>query len=236
MRRRLAILFVLFVSLGAAAAPDVARAQGDWAVDADQSLFAVLIRPAGPAAKLAHPHLVVARGAEIGFTMEGERGESARFTFEAAVLSLDADPTAERQALAGRLAELAGLEEKLPPVDENDRKKIRKEMIGASQLAAERFPAVRAELLGVERRGGGGDGGARVALGWNARVRIEVRGETIEKTFPLRWEIEGDRLTAEVLGEAKFTELGIEPYSAVLGAIRNADLFHFYVRLVARRR
>ncbi|HLF56922.1 MAG TPA: hypothetical protein VI942_08760 [Thermoanaerobaculia bacterium] len=208
-------------------------AAAGWSVDEGSSVFAVLTRPAGAGAKLAHPHLVVARGVKTTLEFDGKSAESARFTLSAPVLSLDVDPTAERKSLAARLETLGAHEGALPPIGDGDRKKIRKSMLEEGQLAAERFPAVRAELVALERRGGGE--GARVALGWNARVRIEVRGKTVEKTFPARWELEGGELRAEVLGEAKFTEFGIEPYSAFLGAIRNADLFHFYVRLVARR-
>ncbi len=39
---------------------------------------------------------------------------------------------------------------------------------------------------------------------------------------------------AEAVAEARFTEFGIEPYSAFFGAVRNADLFHFVVEIVAR--
>ena len=235
--RRLAPAVVLLVLLAVLAG---SPALADWTVDPERSTFAVLIQPAGAGARLAHPHLIVARGARVELALDGEDAGSARFTFAVPTLALEADPPAERQRLAPRLAELGAFEGELEPIDEDDRRKIRKAMLADDQLAAERFPEIRAELVALERRGGGtgatgNNGGARVALGWNARVRIELRGRTIEKVFPVRWEIEGDELTAEALGEAKFTELGIEPYSTMLGAIRNADLFHFYVRLVARR-
>jgi hypothetical protein len=40
-------------------------------------------------------------------------------------------------------------------------------------------------------------------------------------------------LHAEALGELRFTEFGIEPYTAALGAVKNADQFHLWVDLVA---
>ena len=101
----------------------------------------------------------------------------------------------------------------------------------AGQLAAERHPKVRAELLGLERRGGAG---ARVGLGWDARIAVELAGARVETKVPLRWELASGELEAEALGELRFTDFGIEPYSAVLGAVRNADLFHLYVSVVAR--
>ena len=144
----------------------------------------------------------------------------------------DVDPPAERKARSPRLFELGLLDADLPPVDEGDRGKVREAMLGEDQLDGARFPTVTAELIGLERRGGGAD--ARVALGWDATVRLTVRGRTIEKKVPTRWELIDGELRAEAVAEARFSEFGIEPYSAFLGAVRNADRFHFVVELVAR--
>lgn len=230
---------------GVQAAVD-AGAAAAWEVDLERSTFAVLTHRAGVAARLAHDHLIVARGPQCELALDAARPESARLTCRQAVLALDADPSAERERLAPRLELLGARSGPLPAVDAGDRAKIRAEMLAATQLFAERFPEIRAELVGLAPRGGsdggdGGDGGdgaggARVALGWNARVRLTLRGETVETTAPVRFEIAGDRLSAELLAELRFTDFGIEPYSGVLGTVRNADLFHLYVALEARRR
>jgi hypothetical protein len=108
-------------------------------------------------------------------------------------------------------------------------------MLSPKQLFGERFGEIEAELLSLAPRGGGAN--ARVALGWDAKVRLVVRGVAVEKTFPARFEVAegGGELHAEVLGEVNFTDFGIEPYSAALGAVKNADLFHVWVSLVARK-
>jgi hypothetical protein len=226
--RRPSILLVVLAAAAAAAAAPAARAES-WRVDEQRSTFAVLTHRAGPAARLAHEHLIVARGARVELEFDREAPETTRFP----VLALDADPTAERAALTPRLETLGVLAEPLAPIEEDDRGKIRKAMLAPDQLFADRHPEVRAELLALERRGG--DGNARVALGWNARVRIEVRGVAVERDVPARWELVDGELRAELLAELAFTDFSIEPYSAVLGAIRNADLFHVYVELVAVR-
>jgi hypothetical protein len=203
----------------------------DWRVDADRSTFAVLTHRAGLASGLAHDHLVVARGATVTVAFDPAAPESAQLAFSAPVLSLDVDPSAERGRLGPRLRELGALDRDLPAVEEDDRAKVRKAMLAPGQLHVERYPRVEAALAGLERRGGEG---ARVALGWNARVRVTVHGKTVEKAVPARWEVQDGTLTAEALGEFRFTEFGIEPYSAMLGAVQNADAFHVYVSLVAK--
>ena len=222
-------LLVALAALGLAAPPlDAAP----WRVDPERSRFAVLTHRAGVGARLAHDHLIVARAPAAALDFDPARPGAARFAASANVVALDVDPPAERAALSPRLVELGALSAPLPEVDADDRGKVREAMLARGQLAAEQFPEVRAELVALAPRGG--TGGARVALGWDARVRLTVRGRTVEKTLPVRWEVAGEELSAEALGEFRFTEFGIEPYSTLLGAIRNDDLFHLYVALVAR--
>jgi hypothetical protein len=231
---RLSTLALALLALVAAAPTTTpARAAGPpvWRIDPERSLFAVLTHRAGFASGLAHDHLIVARGAETSLGFDPADPSSASFRFSVPVLSLDVDPTAERATWAPRLVELGALSDDLPEVPSDDRAKVRESMLGSRQLNAEQFPTIAAELVGLERRG---EAGARVALGWNATVRVSLHGRTIEKAVPVRWEMVDGELTAEALGELRFTEFDIAPYSAVLGAVKNADLFHLFVRIVAR--
>lgn len=210
-----------------------ATAAPAWTLDEAASLFAVLTHKAGLGARLAHDHLVVARAPQVAIRFDPDRPAAAELDFSLPVLALDVDPPGERAARAERLRVLGVLSGELPPVDPGDRDKVREAMLAPTQLFASRFPHVTAELRGLARRGGAA--GARVALGWDATVKVTVRDRTVERRIPVRFEIDGDRLTAEALGEFRFTEFGIEPYSAFLGAVRNEDLFHLVVELTARR-
>ncbi|GMU64703.1 MAG: hypothetical protein AMXMBFR36_09770 [Acidobacteriota bacterium] len=226
------LLLVLALAAAAGSAGAAVAAAPAWSVDLGRSQFAVLTRKAGAAARLAHDHLIVARAPRVELAFDPSAPERARLSVTIPVLSLDVDPPAERQARSPRLRELGLLDAVLPPVDEGDRGKVREAMLDEGQLDAARFPTVTAEVAGLTRRGGGE--GARVALGWDATVRLTVRGRTIEKKVPARWELVDGELRAEAVAEARFTEFGIEPYSAFFGAVRNADLFHFVVEIVAR--
>jgi hypothetical protein len=194
---------------------------------------AVLTHKAGVGARLAHDHLVLAPLAGVALDFDPERPEATRVALAVRADALEIDAPAARERWGRRLAELGALAgEGLKPVPEGDRKKVREAMLAPGQLDAAGFPEIRAELVALERRGGAE--GARVALGWTARVRLTLRGRTIEKELAARWEVVDGELVAEALGEARFSELGIEPYSTLLGAIRNDDLFHLFVALAAR--
>lgn len=202
----------------------------------------MLTHKAGIAARLAHDHLVVARNPRCELDFDPAAPETAKLSVTAPVLALEIDATEERAKHQERLTLLGALTEPFKPVDAGDREKIRASMLAPKQLFAERFPEVKAELLALAQRGandgaGGGPESARVALGWNATLKIEIRGMVVEKSVPVRFELVdgagGQELHAELLGELRFTEFGIEPYSAVLGAVQVDDLFHLWVDLVA---
>ena len=225
------VLWILPAALlaGAASAP-----AASWQLDPERSVVAVLTHRAGVGARLAHEHLVVAPLAAVTLDFDPEHAAAARLAVTARADALEIDAPAARLLWGKRLSELGALAGAgLAAVPAKDRPKVREAMLSPGQLDAARFPEIRAELVGLERRGGGRE--ARAALGWTARVRLTVRGKTIEKELAARWQVDAHgELTAEALGEARFTELGIEPYSTLLGAIRNDDLFHLFVALAAR--
>lgn len=208
---------------------------GTWRLDSQRSVFAVLTHRAGLAARLAHDHLVVAVGATAALDFDPERPEAARFAARANVLALEIDAPAARAELGPRLVELGALAAPLPPVAPDDRVKVRTAMLARDQLDAGDYPEIAGELVGLAPRAGGGNSGPLAALDWDARVRLTVRGRTVERTVPARWRVADGELTAEVVGDFRFSEFGITPYSRFLGAVANEDLFQLYVRLVARR-
>jgi len=219
LRRLAACLLVL------AAAP-VHGAAG-WEVDAAASRFAVLTHTAGLARGLGHDHLIVARAPDVELELDPAEPGAAAVRFRVPVLALDVDPPASRAELAPPLVELGALAGDLPAIPDDDRAKIRRAMLDARQLFAERFPEIRAELSGLARAAADGP--------WTARLTVTLRGETVEKEVELDWSVDGETLEGELLAELAFTDFRIDPYSTLLGAIRNADRFHVYAKLVARR-
>lgn len=227
--RRGAGAFLLTVFAAAVAA---APAQGAaYRIDTAQSTFAVLTHKAGIASGLAHDHLIVAREPKVTFDFDREHPEATKFDFVVAVDALEVDAPAARAALEGRLRELGLQKDGLPAVPESDRKKVRAAMLGESQLDGARFPEIRAEVLGLERATTATTGGEGA---WNLALRVTIRGRTLERNLAVSWSEKEGTLAAETFAELHFKDFGIEPYSTMLGAIRNDDRFHLYVSVVAR--
>lgn len=230
----LAIALVLVpAALGGAGAASSALAEDarGWVVDTDQSVFALLTQKGGFLAGRAHDHLIVATRFEATLAWSG--GESATaFSAEIRARDLDADPDGPRRRLAPRLVELglhAGL---LPPLSQKQRAQIRETMLGPKQLDAERFPTISVSLVDVRTEvARSGD----VELSHRGTISFTAHGRSVALDFRARLEPSEESLTVEAFAPLRFTQIGIEPYSAFLGAVKNLDDTTLYLRLVARR-
>jgi len=200
-------------------------------VDVARSAFAVLTHKAGFASALAHDHLIAAPAPKVDLSFDPEHPEATRLTFETAARDLEVDANERRRALGPRLVELGIYREPLPDVPEGHRKKVFDAALAPGQLDAARFPEIRAELRSVARRVGPPERGV---FDWTARVAVTIHGRTIERDLAARFRVVRGEIEIESLGEFRFREFGVEPYSAFAGAVRNEDAFEIYVRLIAR--
>jgi hypothetical protein len=210
-----------------ALAPPVAA---DQTVDTERSVFALLTHKGGFAQGRAHDHVIVAAEPTAELSWSGAPA-GASFRLSARAADLEVDPPETRDALAGRFEELGLRSGDFQPIDAEQRAKVRETMLGRKQLDAERFPAIGARLL--ELREEPSTVGA-VAMTHRGVVELEAHGETVEVPFAGRVDQEGDTLRIEATGRLRFTDLGIEPYSAFLGAVKNLDEIDLYLLLHAR--
>lgn len=198
----------------------------------EASLLAVVTHRGGPAARLAHDHLVVAGDYRAGASFSPQDPSAARVAVEVPVGALVADDRALEERWFPRFRELGVLADPFKEASESDRAKIREAMLSAKQLDAERHPAISGRLTAVREQA------ARVGsvpFTHVATVELTVHGRTVSRDLAARFEEgEAGSVLLEAIGVLRFTDFGIEPYSAALGAVRNQDEFHLYVRLGGR--
>ena len=219
---RLAALGLALASALVPAGAGAGESAPAWRLDAERSVLSVVTRKAGVASKLAHDHLVAARVVDASWSFDPTRPEATSATVELAGESLVVDDDELRRRLESRLIELGLLDEPFAALKEKDRRKIRREMLDASQLDAARHPTIRGRLVGI-------DAGA---TSLDARVELEVRGE--RQIVPLSVQLAevGGGIRIEAWGATRFSEFGIEPYSAFFGAVRNRDELAVYLELL----
>ena len=220
MKRSLLILAVVL-----AASPTLAE---EAEISVGDSIFAVITHKAGVASGVAHNHMVAAAGYQAKLSFDESAPLDAAFEIELESEKLEVDRWDLAQAWYPRLEELGLLDEPFSEVSEKDRGKIRKAMLGKGQLDAAAFPKISASIKSVQEAATThGD----IDFPYAAQLELTIRGKTISKPVAARYQMADGQLTVEAVGAFAFTDFGIKPYSALLGAIRNQDQFHAYVNL-----
>jgi len=225
---RLSAFFI--VGVCAACIPAVAAT---YAIVASDSVFAIVTHKAGIASALAHNHMVYPSSYTAETSYDPAHPDQSRFLlrFPVAALVID-DPEAKARHFPGINAS-GILDTPFPEVSGKDRKTIRENMLAESQLDAEHYPEISAELKGVRlQQSTQGD----KTYAYEATVALTVHGTAVERPFSANLEVTDDTVHVEAVGSFKFTDFGIKPYSAFLGAVRNQDTFHVYVDAKAKRR
>ena len=199
----------------------------------EDSIFAVITHKAGFASGVAHNHLVAADGYRATLSFSGDEPLATRFEIELACDQLAVDPWDLEQAWYPRLEALGILDEPFSEVADKDRAKIRKSMLSKGQLDAEGAPNITARI--TEVRDAAPDAREHDTFPYVATLELSVRGKKVEKPVAARYELNDGVLSIEAFGAFLFTDFGIKPYSALLGAVKNEDKFHVYVNLKGSR-
>ena len=209
-RGLLALLLALTVGCRA---PPPARGPGgvpgrpagatEYRLDAEGSQLWLYLHAAGPLIKLGHSH-VISTHALRGSVWIPAQLEHTSCAFELPVADLLVDDPQERSAAGGEFA---------APLDEDARSGTREHMLGDRQLDAAHYP-----LLGLRCQQA-----SVLEDGLLLQLLVSVRDHDAKLAVPVHWQRDGCTLQAS--GEFTFrqSDLGIEPYSLMLGVLRVDD-------------
>jgi polyisoprenoid-binding protein YceI len=172
-------------------------------VDPERTVVTVLVRRAGPLARLGHDHVLTSAD-ETGSVWLGKAPADSSFELTLPVARFDVDLPAAR-AVAGQ--------EFAAPVPDDARTGTRQNMLRAEVLDGEHFPTIT--LRSTASSG--------VWPQPSVRVAVTLKGVEREQEVAVVVERDADSLLAR--GELRLnqTEFGITPFSVAGGAIRVAD-------------
>lgn len=202
-----------------------------FAIDKNNSLLAVVTHKGGVGAALAHDHLIAATGYDYELTVDDDDPATCEFTMTAPVAKLMVDDPPLKSQWAALIKKHGILADALSAISTKNRSKIRKHMLAKDQLHAEAHPQLSLKVRSIEEK----NRPENESFPHCISLALTVRGKTIEREIPGRLIVEGEILQVEAVGEFKFSEFGIKPYTAFLGAIRNHDTFHLYANVTAKR-
>lgn len=164
-------------------------------------------------AKLGHNHVIAARGIE-GSLLLREPLENSTFELRLPVAQFTVDEP-QLRAVAG--ADFS------TPVPDSARAGTRANLLGSGLLDAERYPEILLQSQAIRREGDG----------FIADVRVTLRGEQRQLTLPLSLRREASGLTVSGALQLRQSELGLTPFSVMMGALQVQDAMQLKFRIVA---
>jgi polyisoprenoid-binding protein YceI len=200
-----------------APAPVEAVARGRaYQVLGSESLLIVRVYRGGTLARAGHNHIVASHDLAGTVYVAADLSRSS-FELELPVVSLTVD---EAELRAAQGADFAA------DVPDSARQGTHRNMLGPAVLDAEHYPQISlsAAALDVD------------ADRLMAHVQVGIRGETHAFTIPVSYTLSGNELLAEGEFALKQTDLGLAPFTALLGALAVQDEMQLQFRIVARAR
>jgi hypothetical protein len=195
------------------APPTPPRGMPTYRIDPAQSELRVLVYRAGTMAKLGHDH-VIENHALTGWVGLAPGAAAASFYLAVPVAAFVIDDESARLAAGPEFGE---------PVDAEAKEGTRRNMLGPALLDAEHHALIALRSVAFQ--------GAEPHL--VATVEIDVAGHGSRLTIPVDV-VRGDRrLTATVECPVRQTDLGLTPFSVMLGALRVADQINVRLKVVA---
>lgn len=191
-----------------------AREGRPYTVIPTQSLVSILVFRGGALARAGHNHVIASHDV-TGTVYVSSNIVHSSFAVRIPVASLSIDEP--------RLRALEG-EEFRSQIPSSAREGTRRNMLSPAVLDGERYPMI--ELSGGPLE--------HTAQGLRARVRVEIRDQVRTIQVPLRYEIKTDEVLAVGELPLRQTELGLTPFSALLGALQVQDEMKVRFRVLAR--
>jgi len=186
-----------------------------YAVDENASEIRLLVYREGPLARLGHNHVMTGKvRGEIGVS-DTAAGSSFRLEIPLESFAVDLPlPRAEEG------------DDFKSEVSEGARQGTRKNMLGAGLLDAVQYPVIQIESAGLN--------GSR--LNPEVIAHITVRGVTSELKFSAVVIEQKDTLIINASFRVLQSELGMQPFSIMGGALRVRDAIDIRMRLLAMKK
>lgn len=192
----------------------------------EESTLAIVTFRAGLAGRLAHDHLVHAGDFQASLAFDPDDPTASAFSGSLEVEDLVVDEQARMERVQPVLMEFDLLPREFQAVGDGERADIREEMLDEGQLDAANHPEIHFRSVQVHAFEEDQD------FPWRIQAALSVRDRERATEMRARWWEDEGRIRIQAAGELRFTDFGIEPYRAFLGAVQNQDRFVLFMDLV----
>jgi polyisoprenoid-binding protein YceI len=187
-----------------------------YVVDAAQSDLHWLVYKAGALSRFGHNHTVAA--GDLSGNVQVDRGDLAKSQLELqfSVAKLVVDDPKLRSTLGEEFSSVP---------KEDDIAGTKRNMLSERVLNGEKYPQIRITGLGPITAGGMQE----------LTVKVEMLGRVIDLKVPTAVTLDGDQLRAKGEFELNHADLGMQPFSALAGALQVGEKMSFTYDVTARR-
>jgi polyisoprenoid-binding protein YceI len=206
----------LLALLAAAATARAQDALETYTVVPEASDVHWLVYKAGALARLGHNHTIAVGGLRGTVSKHPTSLVESRFALEFDVADLVVDDPELRGTLGEEFASVPSAE---------DIAGTRGNMLGENVLDAEKHPTIR--ITGT---------GPMMANGMQTlAATVELQGRSVPLTIPTRVVVAGDEIRATGEFELNHADLGMKPFSVMMGALQVGEKLSFSYEVTARR-
>jgi polyisoprenoid-binding protein YceI len=189
-------------------------AERGYVVDAEASDIQWLVYRAGTLSRFGHNHVISVADLEGRVTVDSDKPSASRFEISFPVAALVVDDPLRRKDLGEEFASVPS---------ENDIAGTRTNMLGDRVLNGENFPKIR--ITGTGPLGSRGE--------QTLAMKVEMLGRTIDLTVPTEVVVDDRHVEAHGQFELDHADLGLQPFTVMLGALQVGEKITFSYRVSA---
>ena len=186
-----------------------------FAIDSAASDIHWLVYKAGALARLGHNHVIAVPSLRGSVVVGAQDLSASHFEIVIPVADLTIDDPKLRSGLGEEFASVP---------TEKDIEGTRHNMLTDRVLDGDKFPTIR-----VNGAGPLGAAGAQTF-----KLKIELLGRTVDLTVPTKVTVTEDRVEASGEFDLNHADLGMQPFTALMGALSVGEKMSFKYHVVAR--
>lgn len=186
-----------------------------FAIDGAESDIHWLVYKAGALARLGHNHVIAVPNLRGNVTVGAQDLSTSHFEFVIPVADLTIDDPKLRSGLGEEFASVPTAK---------DIEGTRHNMLTDHVLDGDKFPTIR-----VSGKGPVGAAGAQTF-----KLKVELLGRTVDLTVPAKVTVTEDRVEASGAFDLNHADLGMQPFTALMGALSVGEKMSFTYHVVAR--
>ena len=198
-------------------------------IASSDSLLTLRVFRGGPLAKAGHNHVIASHTLRGTFYVPADL---ARTTFEVHL------PVTELTIDEAALREGEHSEEFPPDIPDSAKEGTRKNMLSGALLDGEHYPEILLQSGSLEPAPAGSGAqspaGTSLRLQWLAHIQVKVRDSTRTVIAPVHLEQQADAIVLTGEFPLKQSDLGLTPFTALLGALQVVDEMKVRFHIVAR--